>query len=122
VIPLAQGLREGFGYAFGFAPIRSILLLLSLMSLAAMPYTILLPVFATESLEGGASTFGLLSAASGAGALAAAPVAGRATQRAWPGALDRVVAGLLLACCWPHSGYRDPCGCRCPCWRDSASC
>src|SRR5207302_9860500 len=70
--PLAHGLREGFTYAFGFAPIRSILLLLSLMSLAALPYTVLLPVFATKVLGGGAGLLGLLSAATGAGALAAA--------------------------------------------------
>jgi len=34
-----QGLKEGFTYAFGFAPIRSVLLLLALVSLMGMPYT-----------------------------------------------------------------------------------
>ena len=32
-----QGLKEGFAYAFGFPPIRSILLLLALVSLMGMP-------------------------------------------------------------------------------------
>src|SRR5262245_23093567 len=68
---LASGVREGFAYAFSFPPIRSILLLVSLMSLAGMPYTVLLPVFATDVLGGGAETLGLLSAATGVGALAA---------------------------------------------------
>jgi MFS family permease len=70
--PLASGLSEGFGYAFGFAPIRSILLLVSLMSLTGIPYMVLLPVFATDVLGGGAQTLGLLSAATGVGALTAA--------------------------------------------------
>ena len=34
-----KGVKEGFTYAFGFAPIRSLLLLLGLVSLTGMPYT-----------------------------------------------------------------------------------
>jgi MFS family permease len=64
-----QGLKEGFSYAFGFAPIRSIILLLGLVSLVGMPYTVLMPVFAKEILHGGAHTFGFLMGASGIGAL-----------------------------------------------------
>jgi MFS family permease len=63
-------LREGVSYAFGFSPIRSILILISLVSLMGMPYTILMPVFARDILHGGAHTFGFLMAASGCGALA----------------------------------------------------
>ena len=62
-------LREGFTYAFGFGPIRSILLLVALVSLAGMPYTVLVPVFAKEVLHGGAHTFGFLMTAAGCGAL-----------------------------------------------------
>src|SRR5262249_49286788 len=69
---LLRGLHEGFRYAFGFAPIRSILLLLALVSLLGMSYAVLLPVFAGEVLHGGAGTLGLLTAAAGLGALAAA--------------------------------------------------
>ena len=64
-----QGLKEGFSYAFGFAPIRSIILLLGLVSLMGMPYTVLMPVFAKEILQGGSHTFGFLMGASGIGAL-----------------------------------------------------
>ena len=70
-IPPAHGLREGIAYAFGFAPIRSLLLLLALVSLVGMPYTVLLPVFA-EDVCTAAATLGLLTAAAGVGALAGA--------------------------------------------------
>lgn len=69
---LIQGLREGIGYAFGFAPIRTILLLLGIISLMGMSFQVLLPIYATEVLGGNAATLGFLSAASGVGALAAA--------------------------------------------------
>jgi MFS family permease len=70
--PLAHGLREGIRYALGFAPIRSILLLLALASLAASAYSVLLPVFAGDILHGGPGMLGWLGTASGVGALAAA--------------------------------------------------
>jgi MFS family permease len=69
---LVHGLREGFAYAFGFAPIRSLLTLLAVVSLLGMSYSVLLPVFATDVLKGGADTLGFLSAAAGIGALTAA--------------------------------------------------
>ena len=64
-----QGLKEGFSYAFGFAPIRSILLLIAWFSLLGMPYMVLMPVFATDLLHGGAETLGFLMGSSGLGAL-----------------------------------------------------
>lgn len=67
-------LREGFAYAFGFAPIRAILLLVALVSLMAMPYSVLMPVFAKEVLRGDSHTLGFLLGASGLGAVAGAMV------------------------------------------------
>lgn len=64
-------LREGFGYAFGFRPIRAILLLLAVVSLMGASYQVLLPVFAEDVLHRGAITYGLLMAGAGLGALAA---------------------------------------------------
>ena len=61
-------LKEGFRYAFSFGPIRSILLLVGLVSLTGMPYSVLVPVFAKEILHGGAHTFGFLMTAGGCGA------------------------------------------------------
>ncbi|GFO67998.1 MFS transporter [Geomonas limicola] len=66
---VVQELKEGLRYAFDFTPIRSILLLVSLISLTGMPYTVLVPVFAKEVLKGGAHTFGFLMTAAGLGAL-----------------------------------------------------
>ena len=62
-------LREGWDYVRGFHPIRSILLLLALISLVGMPYTALMPIFAGQILHGGANTLGFLMAAIGVGAL-----------------------------------------------------
>ena len=64
-----RDLKEGFVYAFGFAPIRAILLLLSLVSLMGMSYAVLMPIFAKDILHGGPHTLGFLMAAAGVGAL-----------------------------------------------------
>ncbi len=66
------GLKDGIKYAWNFIPIRLILLMISLLSLAGMPYTILMPVFAREILKGGAHTMGFLVGAIGVGALCGA--------------------------------------------------
>ena len=65
---LAQ-MREGWDYVRAFQPIRTILLLFTLVSLMGYPYAVLLPVFAGQVLHGGAYTLGWLTAASGVGAL-----------------------------------------------------
>lgn len=66
---LFRQFREGWNYIVGFRPIRNMLLLLALMSLVGMPYTVLMPIFASDILGGGPYTFGWLMAASGVGAL-----------------------------------------------------
>jgi MFS family permease len=66
---LFRQFREGWNYIVGFRPIRNILLLLALMSLVGMPYTVLMPIFASDILGGGPYMFGWLMAASGVGAL-----------------------------------------------------
>jgi MFS family permease len=63
---------EGFRHVARTPPIRALLLLLGLVSLAGMPYAVLMPVFAERILHGGPRTLGLLMGASGVGALAAA--------------------------------------------------
>ncbi len=67
-----QGLREGIAYAFGFSPIRSILLLVTLASVAGVPYIALMPIFARDILQGGSHTQGFLMSAAGLGALTGA--------------------------------------------------
>ena len=66
---ISKDMKEGFNYAFGFAPIRHVILLLALVSIMSMPYTVLMPVFAKEVLHGGSHTFGFLMGAAGVGAL-----------------------------------------------------
>lgn len=67
-----ESFREGAIYAFGSPPIRALLVLLAVMSLVAMPYSVLMPVYATQNLHGNASTLGWLMAATGVGALSGA--------------------------------------------------
>jgi MFS family permease len=67
-----SNLREGMRYAFGFPPIRTILLLVFTASLFGVPFLVLMPVFAADVMHGGPSTLGLLMGAVGVGALAGA--------------------------------------------------
>lgn len=69
---VVEHLLEGWRYVFGFRPIRSLMLQLAWLCLVAMPFSVLMPVFADEILGGGADTLGFLMAASGFGALSGA--------------------------------------------------
>lgn len=69
---LLGNFKEGIKYAFGFPPIRSVLLLIALISLMGMPYSVMMPIFARDILHGGANILGFLMAAAGAGALTGA--------------------------------------------------
>lgn len=100
---------EGVTYAWGFPPIRALLLLLSLVSFATMAQAVLMPIFADELLKGGPNTLGLLSAALGLGALGGALyLASRSTVLG----LGRViiVATIVLAIslagfAWSHNAW-----------------
>jgi MFS family permease len=94
-------LKEGFNYAFGFSPIKHLLILLSVVSLTGMSYTVVMPVFAKEILQGGSSTYGFLMGASGIGALGGAIfLASRTTVlrlgRVVPAAAILFGSGLML--------------------------
>ena len=67
-----EELRTGFRYVSGFVPIRTVLLLLALVSMMGMPYTVLMPAVAVKLLHGGPNTLGWLMTASGVGALGGA--------------------------------------------------
>jgi MFS family permease len=62
-------LKEGFLYAFGFPPIRSILFFIGWISLVGTANTTLMPVFARDILHGDSKTYGFLMAAIGVGAI-----------------------------------------------------
>jgi MFS family permease len=66
---ILKELKEGLDYAFGFSPIRHLLILLGLVSLTGMSYSVLMPVFAKEILLGGPHTYGFLMGGAGFGAL-----------------------------------------------------
>ena len=68
----ARRIAEGFRFTATTGPIAGLLLLLGLVSLAGMPYAVLMPIFADRVLHGGARTLGVLMSASGAGALVGA--------------------------------------------------
>jgi MFS family permease len=62
-------LKEGWNYVLRSIPIRSVLLLLALVSLVGLPYIVLMPIFAGSVLHGGPHTLGFLMGAAGVGAL-----------------------------------------------------
>jgi len=62
-------LKEGLAYVFGFPPIKSIILLLGVVSLMGASYQVLMPVYAKDILHGDSHTFGFLMGSAGAGAL-----------------------------------------------------
>jgi len=64
-----QSLIQGFRFAMSDLPIRSTLLLLSMLSLLGLQYSVFLPIFASEVLHRGAKGFGLLMSAAGVGAV-----------------------------------------------------
>jgi MFS family permease len=66
--PMAH-IAEGFRFVRHTAPIRALLILLGIVSLVAMPYTVLMPLFADQVLHGGAQGLGILMGATGVGAL-----------------------------------------------------
>jgi MFS family permease len=67
-----EQMGEGWDYVRSFRPVRTILLLFSLVSLMGYSWTVLLPIFASQVLHGGATTLGWLTGASGVGALGSA--------------------------------------------------
>src|SRR6202163_2309534 len=64
-----EKLREGFRFARHTKPIRALLVLVAIVSFMALPYTVLMPIFAVKILHGGASAYGTLMGAVGVGAM-----------------------------------------------------
>src|SRR3954452_719850 len=89
-----EDLMEGINYAVGFPPIWTVLGLVGLVSLAGLPYAVLMPIFAAEVLHGDAHTLGWLMMAPGAGALVATVYL--ASRKSIYGAGPRIAAGAML--------------------------
>jgi MFS family permease len=60
---------QGFHFAMSDMPVRSALLLLSVLSVFGLQYSVFMPIYAHDILKGGARTLGLLMTAAGVGAL-----------------------------------------------------
>lgn len=67
--PMWRDLQEGARYAWHSQPIRSLLVVLAVVSFMATPYQPLMPAFVREAFAGGPQTLGFLVAASGLGAV-----------------------------------------------------
>lgn len=86
---------EGFRFAMSDYPIRSSLILLSVLSLFGLQYSVFLPVFAKDVLHSGARGFGLLLSTAGVGAvLGALQFAARTSYKG----LARWIAGTATTC------------------------
>jgi MFS family permease len=69
---MMEHIAEGFQFAQRTTPVRNLLYLVGLISLAGVPYTVLMPIFADRILHGGAWGLGLLMGATGVGAMVGA--------------------------------------------------
>jgi MFS family permease len=91
---------QGFRFAMSDWPIRSTLLLLSVLSLFGLPYSVLLPVFARDILHSGARGFGFLLSTAGVGAvLGALQFASRTSYKGlarWIAAMSTIFALCLI--------------------------
>jgi MFS family permease len=67
-----ENIIEGFRFVGQSGPVRALMFLLGLVSFTAMPYAVLMPLFADKILHGGAQALGLLMGCSGIGALGGA--------------------------------------------------
>lgn len=94
--PLLSHLREGARYAFGFAPIRALILYMASVSFFGIPFMVILPVFAKDVLGGDATTLGQLMGASGIGALVGALMLARRKKIVGLGTWI-IVSSLLFA-------------------------
>jgi MFS family permease len=71
---VVTGIREGIAWALHAPIARTVLGVVTVVSLVGFNFHVLVPLLASETLDVGAETFGILSAAFGLGALAGALV------------------------------------------------
>jgi len=90
-----QSLLNGFRFAMNDRPIRSTLLLMSMLSLFGLQYSVFMPIFAEGVLHSGARGLGFLMSAAGVGAvLGALQFAARTTYQG----LAKWIAAMSLIC------------------------
>jgi MFS family permease len=91
-----ENLKQGFQYLKHHLGLRSAILHMALISLLAMPYTTLLPVYAKTVFKGDVTTFSWLNSISGLGALIGAVF--MANLKAGRNLLRIIIYATLLFC------------------------
>ena len=71
---VVAGIREGLGWAWRSSVARVVLVVVTVVSVVGFNFHVLVPLLASQTLDVGAGTFGILSAAFGLGALVGALV------------------------------------------------
>ena len=90
-----QNLLQGFRFAMYDRPIRSTLLLMSMLSIFGLQYSVFMPIFAEDVLHSGARGLGYLMSAAGVGAvLGALQFAARTAYKG----LAKWIAGMSVIC------------------------
>ncbi len=93
-----EKLREGFRFARHTKPIRALLVLLGVVSFMALPFSVLMPIFAVNILHGGVNAYGWLMGAVGFGAMfGALVIAMRAQLRGLGNVVAYSATGLGLS-------------------------
>src|SRR4029077_18145270 len=64
-----EKLRQGLRFARHTKPIRALLILLGVVSFMALPFSVLIPIFAVKRVHGGVNSYGWLMGAVGFGAM-----------------------------------------------------
>jgi len=86
---------EGFRFAYNTRPIRTLLLLLGLVSLMGTPYSVLMPILADRNFHAGPRGLGILMGAAGVGALIGAlSLARRTTLQGYGRLIAMAATGL----------------------------
>jgi MFS family permease len=80
---LVRGVREAFAYVAGAPRVRAVLLLTAGLSAIGINFHVLVPLLAADDPSVGASAFGLLAAAFGAGAMLGALASASIARASW---------------------------------------
>lgn len=102
-----ENLREGFRFLWGDPLSRTLVGLVAAASILALPFSMLLPVFARDILGVGAQGLGWLLAASGAGAVAGGFALAAAAGRVRRGRLVLLSAVAFTLCLFAFSLTRS---------------
>jgi len=80
---LFGGIREGLTYAVHEPRVRTVLIVVAIVSTVGFNFHVILPLLASDTLHTGPEVFGLLSAAFGGGALVGALLAATLGRASW---------------------------------------